>query len=108
MTINAKKFITLGNKFKNVQLVNLSEGEEKVPVFAIIYQKNGLPGKPSISLMEANRIWDLEDSRPNGYMIAASFELKNGNAATVLVHESWLGENKLKNHESDWEKKLLA
>jgi hypothetical protein len=97
----------LKKKFKNLDFkVVETSPEGKADVFAITYQKNGLPGKISPGLMEVNAVWDERQSRPKGYFIAAGFEKYSGVCVSVMVSEEWLDNNKVSEKRAEWESTL--
>jgi hypothetical protein len=108
MSVTVAAIEKLDKKFKNldVKVVEKTEDGKKVDVFAITYQKNGLPGKLSEGLREANALWDESQSRPRGYIVAHGWDRGNGVSVSVLVSEEWLDKNKLSVHKQKWELEL--
>jgi hypothetical protein len=103
MAITEKKLEQLNNKFKNLNIRALEVNDGKVDVFDITYQQNGLPGKISEGLREANAMWDERQSRPPGYIVAHAFEVGDGVAISVMVTEEWLDGHKLSESRKKWE-----
>jgi|GEM_PF-4116323 len=89
---NQKIIAKLQKKYQNVEVrvLEQSEADDRVDVVGLIYQKNGLPSKPSPGLLEVNKIWDPNGDRPTGFLIFDSFEREDGVVMSIMVSIDWL------------------
>lgn len=89
---NQKIIAKLQKKYQNVEVrvLEQSETDDRVDVIGLIYQKNGLPNKPSLGLLEVNKIWDPNGDRPKGFLIFDSFEKEDGVVMSIMVSMDWL------------------
>ena len=72
-----------------METVQSSEDGRKVDAFTIRYHKNGVGGRISEGLFEANAMWDERKSRPKGYIIIHGSEIKNGECLSIMVTEEF-------------------
>ena len=89
-----KQIEALDKKFKNLVIkVEQASDKGQVEIFSIRYQQNGIAGRISEGLKEANAVWDERKSRPKGYIVAHGSEIGNGEVLSVMVSEEYYDSN---------------
>ncbi len=97
-------------KYKHVQADALlvSDDGEYVEAYRLMYQCNGLPGRPSPGLMEVNALWDVRQDRPDGFFLMHTNKRPDGVAMSIMVANDLISRVSRENLIEKWDQDFLS